>query len=320
MRIPGLEDVIAARGHLADLAVRTPLLPFALDDGREVVLKPEILQPVGSFKIRCAGSAVMSRIARGNCSATFSTASAGNFAQGLAWACRQSGRGVTAYVPDTAATSKREALIRFGATLVDLPFADWWKMLVEDNDDPAFIHPVSDPDGLAGNATIGLEIAEDLPDAGTVLVPLGGGGLAVGVAAGLRAAGSKARVIICETGAGAPLTASLQAGHPVDVPFDSGTFITGMGGPSLLPSMWPALKEMISGTEVVPVAKVAEAVRLLAERGHMIAEGAGAASLAAAIQGSFDGPVVCVLSGGHLDTNHLIEILQGGVPRTKPPV
>jgi len=302
----------AARKCIAGIAIETPLVRLRGCGRDDVFLKLENLQPIGSFKIRCAANALLSRkdkLANGA-----STASAGNFAQGLAYAGRALGIPVTTYVPDFAAKSKIDALARLGSQVTTLPFDQWWAMLSRPNDDPSFIHPVREPEGLAGNGTIALEILEQLPEVRTVIAPYGGGGLSSGIALALAAAGSQARLFAAETEAGAPLTASLEAGEPVAVDFDSRTFITGMGGPQLLAEMWPIVSRYVAGTQVVTLDQVAEAIRLMARGNHVIAEGAGAAALAAALAGDMPGPIVCVVSGGHLDTDHLISILQGNTP------
>lgn len=309
--IPDRAAIEAARERISDLALRTPLVRLQGSARRDIFLKLELLQPVGSFKIRCAANALLSRgdSVRGG----VFTASAGNFAQGLAYAGRAQGIPVTAYVPDTAARSKVDALERFGASVVTLAYDRWWAMLAEPPTDPAFIHPVIENDVLAGNATIGAEIVEDLPDVATVLVPYGGGGLSCGIAAALRAYGSGADVLASETEAGAPVRAAFAAGEPVTVPFAS-SFITGMGGPTVIPAMWPLVRDLLKGSALVSLAETAAAVRMLAERHHVIAEGAGAAPVAAALAGDHPGPVVCIVSGGHLDAAHLAIILAGGVP------
>lgn len=309
---PGLAAFTAARERIRTLVLHSPLLRLQVGARNDIYLKCENLQAVGSFKIRCGANALLRR--RDLVAGGVFTASAGNFAQGLAYAGRAMGCPVTTYVPETAALSKVEALKRLDARVIAIPYEEWWAMLAQPTDDPCFIHPVTDPDVLAGNGTIGLEILEDMPDAATILAPYGGGGLSVGLAAALRAAGSTARVVACETEAGTPLTAARAAGGPVTVDFNPRTFITGMGGPAVLLSMWPLVRDFLSGTAVVSLAQVADAIRLLVERHHLVVEGAGGATLAAALDGDFPGPVVCILSGGHLDPAHLVSILKGKVP------
>lgn len=301
-----------ARKRLAGIAIETPLVRIEAGGRNDIYLKLENLQPVGSFKIRCAGNALVAR--KDRLQGGVSTASAGNFAQGLAYAGATLGIAVTTYVPDFAAKSKIEALARMGSKVISLPFEEWWAMLSQPNGDPNFIHPVKEPEGLAGNGTIALEILERLPDVATVIAPYGGGGLSTGLGMAFAAAGTTTNVIAAETEAGAPLTASFEAGEPVKVDFDPNTFITGMGGPQILAEMWPLAKRYIAGTAVVTLQQTADAIRKMAKETHVISEGAGGAPVAAALAGDFPGPVVCVVSGGHLDANHLISILQGNTP------
>ena len=308
--LPDPDMFKAAQARIAGVAMRTPLIRLHADDRDDIYLKLENLQPIGSFKIRCAANALLARAER--LAGGVSTASAGNFAQGLAYVGRALGIEVTAYVPETAARSKIDALKRLGSRVVDLPYGQWWAMLAEPGDDPTFIHPVVDRDVIAGNGTIGLEILEDLPNVRTVIAPYGGGGLSVGIAAAMK--GSGARIIACETEAGAPLRAAFAAGKPVEVEFSRDSFVTGMGGPSVLPAMWPLARTVLDGTALVSLAETAAAIRLLVERHHVVAEGAGGAPVAAALAGGQTGPMVCVVSGGHLDTGHLKTILEGAVP------
>ncbi len=305
------DDIEIARRRIEPLVLRSPVVHLQDGSTRDIRLKLENLQPVGSFKIRGAANALLQRRHKVK---EFYTASAGNFAQGLAYAGRALGLPVKAYVPETAGHAKIEAIRMLGAQIETIPYTEWWKMLRDPPEDPMFIHPFADRDVIAGNATIGLELQEGVPGLSTVLVPYGGGGLASGIAIGLRAAGSQAHVIACESEAGAPLTAAFSAGGPVDIDFDSETFINGMGGPGVLPQMWPLVKDLISDTAVVSLQETADAVRLLFQRHHVIAEGAGAVPVAAALAGTFSGPVACIVSGGHLDQRHLISILAGGTP------
>jgi threonine dehydratase len=312
-----VDAIETARERLRGVAVRTPLVSLAVPGrARPIGLKLETLQPVGSFKIRGAGSAIgaapRERLARG-----VYTASAGNMAQGVAWCARALGIPCTVVVPEHAPAAKTSAVERLGGTIVRVPFARWWQVLV-DRSYPGleglFVHPVSDPDVIAGNATIAAEILEDAPDTDTVLVPFGGGGLASGIALGLRACGSSARVIACEVDTAAPLTPSLRAGHPVSVE-RTASFVDGIGSGSLMAEMWPLVSTVLSGSVTSSLAEIAGGVRFLAERAHVIAEGAGAAGVAAVMSGAVDGEhTVCVVSGGNIDMGPLTTILLGGVP------
>jgi len=314
---PTIADVRAARARLAGLVVRTPLVRLAVDEApAEIHLKLECLQPIGSFKIRGATNAMAlagpERLRDG-----VYTASAGNMAQGVAWSARRLGVAATAVVPEHAPQAKLSALARLGARVEKVPFDSWWQLLV-DRGQPGrkelFIHPVSDLAVMAGNGTIGLEILEDLPDVETVLVPYGGGGLSCGIASALRGSGSRARVIACEVDTAAPLSAALAAGGPVPTPYTA-SFVDGIGGKSVLAEMWPLASRLLDGALSSPLDDVAAAVRLLAERAHVVSEGAGAAPVAAALSGRAGrGKTVCVVSGGNIDARVLARILSGDVP------
>ena len=199
-----------------------------------------------------------------------------------------------------------------------LPFARWWQVLV-DHGYPGipgrFIHPVSDPDVIAGNGTIGLEILEELPDADTVYVPYGGGGLSSGIACAVRGLRPSARVFACEVDTAAPFSASLAAGKPVTIAYTA-SFVDGIGSGGLLPEMWPLASTVLAGSVVSTVAEIARAVALLATRARVVAEGAGAASVAAARKHEHagSGPIVCVVSGGNIDAEKLAAILRGEIP------
>jgi len=314
---PTIADVRAARARLAGLVVRTPLVRLAVDEApAEIHLKLECLQPIGSFKIRGATNAMAlagpERLRDG-----VYTASAGNMAQGVAWSARRLGVAATAVVPEHAPQAKLSALARLGARVEKVPFDAWWQLLV-DRGQPGrkelFIHPVSDLAVMAGNGTIGLEILEDLPDVETVLVPYGGGGLSCGIASALRGSGSRARVIACEVDTAAPLSAALAAGGPVPTPYTA-SFVDGIGGKSVLAEMWPLASRLLDGALSSSLDDVAAAVRLLAERAHVVSEGAGAAPVAAALSGRAGrGKTVCVVSGGNIDARVLARILSGEVP------
>lgn len=309
---PTLADVYAARDRLASSVLRTPLVPLQVDDApARIYLKLENLQPIGSFKLRGAGNAMRKAGAAALREGVY-TASAGNMAQGVAWTARAMGVPCTVVVPDHAPETKLAALTRLGARIIRVPFDAWWEVLMTHNYpglEGRFIHPVCDPDVVAGNGTIGLEIFEDLPEADVVLVPYGGGGLSCGIAAALRAAGARARVEACEVATAAPLHAALEAGRPVEVPYTP-SFVDGIGGKSVLEAMWPMAQALLAGTHVVPLDAVAAAVRLLLERHRVLAEGAGATPVAAALRGAgAPGTVVCVVSGGNLDVAKLMALL-----------
>jgi threonine dehydratase len=312
-----LDQIRAARGLLADAVMRTPLVRLNMEDApAEIYLKLENLQPIGSFKLRGAGHAMITagreRLAHG-----VYTASAGNMAQGVAWYARRMGVSCTVVVPDHAPETKLAATRRLGASIVKVPFAEWAQILKAhryDGLDGLFIHPVSHPAVIAGNGTIGVEIAEDLPDVDAVIVPYGGGGLSCGIASALRMLTPQARVFACEVETAAPFAASLAAGAPREVVYTA-SFVDGIGAPFVLPEMWPLASRLLDGSLVMSLAEVAAAVRLLAERNHVIAEGAGATPVAAALSGKAGGgKVLCVVSGGNIDQGKLSKILAGEIP------
>ena len=309
-----LADIQAARARIAGLAVRTPLVRLYADGARaEIYLKCENLQPVNSFKIRGAANAIMlapeSARAKG-----LVTASAGNMAQGIAWMARALGVPATILVPDHAPEAKLAAIERLGGRVLKIPYDDWWKAIVTSHIDGVeglFVHPVQDPAVMAGNGTIGLEILEDLPDPDAVVIPYGGGGLTAGIASAVRALRPGTKIITAEPDTAAALAAALAAGQPTDVDYRP-SFVDGSGSRRVLDSMWPLVAPLVDEALAIPVADVAAAVRTLAERVRIIAEGAGALAPAAALTGrAGTGKVVCVVSGGNINLSKLCEILAG---------
>lgn len=311
-----VEAIRAARSRIAPLAMRTPLVRLHVESPAEIWLKLECLQPIGSFKIRGAANA-MALADPGLLSHGVWTASAGNMAQGVAWCARERGIPCTVAVPDHAPATKVNAVERLGARIVRLPFNDWWQILV-DRGAPGFagvfIHPVSDPAVMAGNGTAGLEIVEDLPDVDAIVVPYGGGGLSCGIASAVRAVRAATRVYAAEVETAAPLAASLAAGLPVGVEYTP-SFVDGIGGRSVLAEMWPLASTLLGGSIVVGLWEVASALTLILERARVLAEGAGAASVAAARTGrAGTGKVVCVVSGGNIDLAKVATIISGQLP------
>jgi len=310
----GLGAIEAARERIAGAAIRTPLIRLRIEDApAEIYLKLENLQPIGSFKIRGATSAVMLAPASDRAKGLV-TASAGNMAQGVAWTARELGVPATIVVPEHAPEAKLTAIQRLGGQVRKLPYDDWWNVIVTsrlDGTDGLFVHPVQDPGVMAGNGTIGLEILEDLPSPDAVVIPYGGGGLTVGIASAVKALRPEVKVVTAEPETGAALAAALAAGHPADVDYRA-TFVDGSGSRRVLDTMWPLVVPLVDAAVAVPVAEVAAAVRLLAERARVVAEGAGALALAAALSGrAGTGKVVCVVSGGNINLSKLAEILAG---------
>lgn len=313
---PTLAEIEEARRSLRGVAIRTPLVRLGLVDGPpEIYLKLENLQPTGSFKIRGATAAI-ARLRPSELAKGVVTASTGNMAQGVAWGARLRGIPCTVLAPETAPDAKLEAVARLGGRVVKVPFDEWWRAF-ETRSVPgvegAFIHAFDDPRVMAGNGTIGLEILEDLPDADVVLVPWGGGGLASGVAAALRARGARARVYAVEVETAAPLARSLEAGAPQVVELRR-SFVDGIGSKTVFPDMLARARALLAGSLVASLREVARAMRLLAERNRVIAEGAGACPVAVALSGrAGSGKVVCVVSGGNIDLARHGRILAGAL-------
>jgi threonine dehydratase len=308
-----LAEIEQARERIAGAAVRTPLVRLPDTD---VWLKLENLQPVNSFKIRGATNAVRAA-SREELAGGVVTASAGNMAQGLAWAAREAGVPATIICPDHAPKTKLERIERLGGRVITVPFDDWWRAIEEsrfEGADGLFVHPVQDERVMAGNGTIGLELLEDLPDVDTVLIPFGGGGLASGIASALKQLRPQTQVYVVEPETAAAVTAALAAGGPAEVEYTP-SFVDGAGARTALPSMWPRVRELIDGAHVATLEETAGAVRLLAERVRVIAEGAGALALAVALSGrAGTGKIACIVSGGNIDLPVLARILAGETP------
>ena len=303
----------AARG-VYDAAVRTPLVPLGPLAGTaagagapEVFLKLETLQPIGSFKIRGAWNAVRhlptSALADG-----VWTVSAGNAAQGVALAARKAGAACSVMVMDTAPETKLNAINRLGATIVKATYDECWRTVEAHGSDRMaghFVHPFDDDQFISGNGTIGLEIVEDLPDVDAVVAPIGGGGLIAGIGCALSALRPQARVYAAEPETAAPLQASRRAGRATTFDKWRASFVDGAGGRSVLASMWPLMQAWVADSIVVSLDEAAKAMRLVADRVHVIAEGAAACAVAAAISPAMrergHRRIVAVVSGGNID-------------------
>lgn len=309
-----LAEIEAAAGRLRGLAVRTPLVRLNMDTGPiEIHLKLENLQPIGAFKIRGAGNA-MALAGEEALRAGVWTASAGNMAQGVAWNAARMGIPCSVVVPDHAPKAKLDALDRLGATIVEVPFDEWWQIIVtheREGQKGVFVHPVSDRAVMAGNGTIGLELVEDLPDLDAVVVPYGGGGLSSGIASALRHLKPEVPVYGAEVETSAALHAAFAAGEPTEIEYVP-SFVDGIGSGRVLDEMWPMVEELLAGSVVSTLDEVEAAIRVLAMRNHVVAEGAGAAGVAGAISGGAgEGKVVCIVSGGNINAAKLAEILSG---------
>jgi threonine dehydratase len=232
------------------------------------------------------------------------TVSAGNAAQGVALAARMTGASCSVMVMDTAPETKLRSIERLGATIVKAPYEECWETVERHRSEKMrgqFVHPFDDDLFISGNGTLGLEVFEDLPDVDAVIAPLGGGGLLAGIAAAVSESRPQARIYAAEPETGAPLAASLAAGRAVFFDRWRASFVDGAGGKSVLDSMWPLLSP-IAGSLVVSLDDVAAAMRLVADRAHVIAEGAAGCAIAAALSGRAGrGKVVAVVSGGNID-------------------
>jgi threonine dehydratase len=305
------EQVEEARRNLGGVAVRTPLVRCFADSPAALWLKLENLQPIGSFKIRGAAN-VMARTAPELLKRGVLTASAGNMAQGVAFCARQRGVPATIVAPDTAPATKIRAVERLGGRVILAPFADWWRTFETRSYpgvDATFIHAFDDPDVMAGNGTIALELLEDLPDLDAVVIPWGGGGLSCGIAAVLRRLAPRVRIFAAEVETAAPLAASLAAGEPRTVDY-APSFVDGIGSKMVFPNMFELARTLLDGSIVVSLDEARRAMKFVAERNRVIVEGAAACAIAAAMSGrAGDGKVVAIVSGGNIDLEKFSQLI-----------
>ncbi|MFZ0805550.1 MAG: pyridoxal-phosphate dependent enzyme [Candidatus Sulfotelmatobacter sp.] len=306
-----------ARKHVYEAAIRTPLVRLNYDrlnyDGpAEIYLKLECLQPIGAFKIRGAYNAVRllpeDQRRRG-----VWTVSAGNAAQGVALAARRAGVPCKVLMIDAAPLAKMDAVRRLGGEIVKASYDDCWKALADRAHpamDGAFVHPFEDDEFMAGNASAGLEILEDLPDVDAIVASFGGGGLSCGIAAAVKERGHPAKVFASEPETASPFARSLAAGSPQTFPDWKASWVDGCGGKSVFPRMWEIAHHLLAGAVVCTLEEVRQAMRIVAERNHVIAEGAGACAVAAGLSGKCgSGKVVCVVSGGNIDLSVFQELM-----------
>jgi len=297
---------------IADSAIRTPLVRLNGVEA-EIYLKLENLQPIGSFKIRGAANA-MARLSASQLQRGVVTASAGNMAQGVAWCARKLGVPCTIIAPETAPETKINAIERLGGRVIKVSFDEWWRAFAErayPGVDGAFIHAFDDPHVMAGNGTIALEILEDFPDVDAVVIPWGGGGLTCGIASVLRAVRPECKIFTAEVSTAAPLAASIAAGAPTPVDYQA-SWVDGIGARAVFPQMFERARNLIDGTLIADLSSVATALRLMVQHNHIVAEGAGACPVACALSGKAGyGKIVCVVSGGNIDSAKLVAILNG---------
>jgi threonine dehydratase len=310
VRVIPIRDIEASAQAISDLVVRTPLvrltLPTPLAErlaGSEIFLKLETLQPVGSFKIRGAQN-VVRQLSPADCRHGIWTVSAGNAAQGVALAAQRAGVPCSVMVIDTAPQAKLDAIRRLGAAIVPASYDECWTT-VETHASARmrgrFVHPFDDDQFIAGNGTLGLEILEDLPGVDVIVGAVGGGGLLSGVGSAVRARKPDATIVAAEPETAAPLATSLRNGRASRFDDWRASFVDGAGGKSVLPTMWPLLSSLVTESIVVPLPEIAAAMKLVADRCHVIAEGAAACAVAAALSGRVRGRIVAIVSGGNID-------------------
>jgi len=309
-----LAEIESARERIAGTAIRTPLVRLELGPGfPDIRLKLENLQPINAYKLRGAANAVALLAPDARARGVW-TISAGNAGQGVAYAARKAGVPCTVVAIESAPTAKLERMRALGARLVLVPYAEAWKTLearAYPGVEGTFIHPFDDDDFIAGHATMGLEILEDAPDTVAVIAGIGGGGLITGVASAVKALRPEIKVWSAEPETAAPFARSLAAGSPQDFPEWQASFVDGAGGQSVFPRMWERMKPLVDGAIVVTLEQTRRAMRMMAEKTRVIAEGAGALPLAAALTGEAgQGPIVAIVSGGNVDLEKFCAILQ----------
>ena len=317
MRAISIDTIRDAARIIYDVVVRTPLIPLGplTPGGPDVYLKLETLQPIGSFKIRGAYNAVR-RLPPETLAGGVWTVSAGNAAQGVALAARKAGVPCSVMVMDTAPEAKLRAIDRLGATIVTAPYDECWRTVeahASDRMTGHFVHPFDDDDFISGNGTAGLEIVEDLPDVDAVVAPVGGGGLLAGIGVVLRTLRPDARVYAAEPETAAPLQRSFERNAASRFDEWTASFVDGAGGKSVLDSMWPLLHEYVDESIVVSLSDAARAMRLVAERARVIAEGAAGCAVAAATGPALAARghrnVVAVVSGGNVDLSRFARLV-----------
>ncbi|HEV2835124.1 MAG TPA: threonine/serine dehydratase [Pyrinomonadaceae bacterium] len=316
VQVIALSAIEEARQVIANSAIRTPLVRLNVDSSpAEIYLKLENLQPIGAFKIRGAANAI-ARLPSEQLERGVVTASAGNMAQGVAWCARSLDIPCTVIAPATAPQAKIEAIERLGGHVIKVSFEEWWKAFAERSYPGVagtFIHAFDDPHVMAGNGTIALEILDELEDPDAIVIPWGGGGLTCGIASALRELRPGCKIFAAEVETAAPLAASLAAGTPTEVNYQP-SWVDGIGAKAVFPQMFERARKLIDGSLVASLDAVADALRILVTRNHVVAEGAGACPVACALAGQAGaGKIVCVVSGGNIDLSKLSRVLAGEI-------
>jgi threonine dehydratase len=316
-----IDDIREAQKRISDSVLRTPLVKLNIDDApADIYLKLENLQPIGAFKIRGARNAILTANKEELKNGVW-TVSSGNHGKAVAWNAQQLGLKCTVHAWDVAAKTKLDAIRKMGATVKMLSMPsnpkEMKKTFYRDyypDEIGVFIHPFSDPAVMAGQGTIGLEILDDLPDVDAVLMPWGGGGLSCGIASAIKELKPDTRLYGCETDMIPSLSSSFAAGKPTDVKYKP-NFISGIGVPFVLTEMWERAKVLLDGALTASMRELCDSVQIMAEKNKIVAEGASAVSVAAALAGKAGkGKIVCIVSGGNIDIDNLVKILQGQIP------
>ena len=313
-----IEEIKEAQKRIKESAIRTPLVKLNIDDtSNEIYLKLENLQPIRSFKIRGAYNA-LTLADKKSLEKGVWTVSAGNHAQGLAWSAKKLGVKCTIVLPENAPQTKLNKILKMGANVIKVDFetyAEIYKTRTFEGLEGTFIHAFSDPMIMAGTGTIGLEILEDRPNVETVYIPWGGGGLTCGIASAFKALRPDVRIVACEVESATPLSSSFKNKEAATSADYEASFVDGIGAPFVLPEMYELAEVLVDDVVVVSLEETVKAVRLLIENNCVVAEGAGAVSVAAALsRRAGDGEIVCVVSGGNIDSEKLVKILQGKTP------
>lgn len=318
LKIIPLEDILKAQQIALPEILNTPMVKLNVDiPNKEIYLKLENLQPVGSFKIRGAYNALKNLDKNATENGVY-TSSAGNFAQGLAWSAKKAGVKCDIICPLTTPQVKIDGIKRLNGNVIQTSHEEWWNIMMSgkrEGTEGTFIHPCCDFNVMAGNGVIGLEILKEEPDLDTVICSYGGGGHSIGISSALRQTNPDVKVFACEVETAAPLFESLQAKQPVLVQNFQRSFVDGMNGQSMFPCMWNLATALLKNSIVLSVKEICNALKIIAIKNKLLTEGAAAATVAAALTDQIpDGKIVCVLSGGNIDTSKLTTILNGGIP------
>ena len=310
--IININKIENAKKRIKDKILRTPLVKLNYQKNNcEIYLKLESIQSIGSFKIRGAANKIL-KMNSDELKNGVWTCSAGNMAQAVAWMARELNINCTAIVPDTAPITKLDSIKRLGADYIKVPFEEFEEIFatrIKKGIKGTMIHPFSDLDVIAGNGTIGIEILEDLPDVDSIIVPYAGGGLICGIGSAIKSLKPETLIYSSEVSTGAPYAASIAQNKPVEVDYLP-SFVDGISGSKVFTEMFDLAKEVVDETIVCSLKNIEKAIKITAERNNIIAEGAAGSAIAAAIfDQSVNGKVVCIVSGGNIDSIKLSEII-----------